>query len=93
MVNESSDYRCMLRTHQTDWQRGYQIQAFFCPDSVDTYLGDTPNVPRLMLGHSYWTTTPLSELRAMRCNCVKLWINTTSASGSQKPVSWGMTKR
>lgn len=36
MVNESSDYRCMLRTHQTDWQRGYQIQAFFCPDSVDT---------------------------------------------------------
>lgn len=67
MVNESSDYRCMLRTHQTDWQRGYQIQAFFCPDSVDTYLGDTPNVPRLMLGHSYWTTTPLSELRAMRC--------------------------
>ena len=45
MVNESSDYRCMLRTHQTDWQRGYQIQAFFCPDSVDTYLGDTPNCP------------------------------------------------
>ena len=25
-------------------------------------------------------------------NCVKLWINTTSASGSQKPVSWGMTE-
>ena len=67
MVNESSDYRCMLRTHQTDWQRGYQIQSFFCPDSVDTYLGDIPNVPRLMLGHSYWTTTPLSELRAKRC--------------------------
>ena len=53
LVNESSDYRCMFRTHETDWQRGYQIQAFFCPDSVDTYLGDTPNVPRMMLGHSY----------------------------------------
>lgn len=67
LVNESSDYRCMFRTHETDWQRGYQIQAFFSPDSVDTYLGDTPNVPRLMLGHSYWTTTPLSELRNIRC--------------------------
>ena len=22
LVNESSDYRCMFRTHETDWQRG-----------------------------------------------------------------------
>lgn len=66
LVNESSDYRCMFRTHETDWQRGYQIQAFFHPDSVNTYLGDTPNVPRLMLGHSYWTNTPLDALRDIR---------------------------
>ena len=45
LVSESSDYRCMFRTHETDWQRGYQIQAFFCPDSVDTYLGDTRMFP------------------------------------------------
>ena len=37
LVNESSDYRCMFRTHETDWQRGYQIQAFFSPDSVDKH--------------------------------------------------------
>lgn len=66
LINESSDYRCMLSTHQTDWQRGYQIQSFFNPDSVHAYLGDTPNVPRLMLGHSYWTNTPLNNLRDFR---------------------------
>lgn len=66
LITESSDYRCMFHTHQTDWQRGYQIQSFFNPDSVHTYLGDTPNVPRLMLGHSYWTNTPLKGLRDFR---------------------------
>ena len=97
MVNESSDYRCMLRTHQTDWQRGYQIQAFFCPDSVDTYLGDTPNVPRLMLGHSYWTTTPLSELRAIRCELrealdkynVGFWQTETCIMGNDEEIGGG----
>ena len=68
LINESSDYRCMFATHMTDWQRGYAIQSFFCPDSTDTYLGDTPNVPRLMAGHSYWTNTPLEALRASACN-------------------------
>lgn len=66
LVNESSDYRCMFSTHMADWQRGYEIQSFFCPDSTETYLGDTPNVPRLMVGHSYWTNTPLSDLRDIR---------------------------
>ncbi|MGL5273768.1 MAG: glycoside hydrolase [Phocaeicola sp.] len=68
LVNESSDYRCMYSTHEADWQRGYEIQAFFCPDSVDTYVGDVPNVPRMMAGHSYWTNTPLSDLRDIRCH-------------------------
>lgn len=66
LVNESSDYRCMLRTHMTDWQRGYSLRTLFSPDSVDTYLGNTPNVPRLIAGHSYWTNTPLSSLHDLR---------------------------
>ena len=97
MINESSDYRCMFRTHETDWQRGYQIQAFFCPDSVDTYLGDTPNVPRLMLGHSYWTTTPLSELRNIRCQLrdtldkhqVGFWQTETCIMGNDEEIGGG----
>ena len=59
LINESSDFRCMFATHQTDWQRGYEIQAFWNPDSVDTYVGNLPNVARVMAGHSYWTNTPV----------------------------------
>ena len=87
----------MFRTHETDWQRGYQIQAFFCPDSVDTYLGDTPNVPRLMLGHSYWTTTPLSELRNIRSQLrdtldkhdVDFWQTETCIMGNDEEIGGG----
>ena len=67
LVNESSDYRCMFSNQKTDWQRGNQIQSFFSPDSAATYLGDVPNVGRLMTGHSYWTNTPLQDLRDYRC--------------------------
>ena len=59
LVNESSDYRCMFATHQTDWQRGYEIQAFWNPDSIDTYVGNLPNIAKVMAGHSYWTNTPI----------------------------------
>lgn len=67
LISESSDYRCMMRTHMTDSRRGYQIQSFFCPDSTDTYIGNVPGVPRLMAGHSYWTNTPVeTDLRNLR---------------------------
>lgn len=59
LVNESSDFRCMYATHQTDWQRGYEIQAFWNPDSTDTYVGNLPSIARVMAGHSYWTNTPI----------------------------------
>lgn len=59
LVNESSDFRCMFGIHQTDWQRGYEIEAFWNPDSVDTYVGNLPSVARVMAGHSYWTNTPV----------------------------------
>ncbi len=66
LVNESSDYRCMYSTHVADWQRGYAIQALFTPDSIDTYVGDVPNVAKIMAGHSYWTNTPMWDLKAIR---------------------------
>ena len=59
LINESSDFRCMFATHQTDWQRGYEIQAFWNPDSTDTYVGNLPNIAPVMAGHSYWTNTPI----------------------------------
>lgn len=97
LVNESSDYRCMFATHMTNWERGYQIQSFFNPDSTATYLGDTPNVPRLIVGHSYWTNTPLSDLHDIRCQLrdtlnkykVDFWQTETCIMGNDEEIGGG----
>ena len=97
LVNEASDYRCMFDTHIANWERGYEIQSFFHPDSTETYLGGTPNVPRLMVGHSYWTNTPLNNLRDIRCrlrdelNKQKLdfWQTETCIMGNDEEIGGG----
>lgn len=67
LAPESFDYNCMYRTHQyTKADRSYQIQSYYSPDSVDAYIGDVPNVTRLMAAHSYWTNTPIADLRTIR---------------------------
>lgn len=66
IIPESSDYRCMMSTNMTDWQRGYEIKSFFSPDSIDTYVGNLSNLPRLMAGHSYWTNTPVETMKQTR---------------------------
>ncbi len=97
LVDESSDYRCLLRTHMTDWQRGNGIRSFFSPDSVDTYLGKTPNVPHLLAGHSYWTNTPLNNLHDIRCELrdslnkykVNFWQTETCIMGNDEEIGGG----
>jgi len=72
LVSESFDYNCMYRVHPyVKPDRGYQIQSFFTPDSTSTYIGNVPNVPRLMAAHSYWTNTPLTDLRKIRMEMSK----------------------
>lgn len=67
LVPESSDLRCLYSTDpHINADRGFQIQSFFTPDSVNTYLGDLYNVPRLATGHSYWTNSPVDTLRNIR---------------------------
>ncbi len=66
LIDESSDLRCLLGTHETNWERGYQIRTFFSKDSTKTYLGNLPNVPRQMVAHSYWTNTPVPYMREIR---------------------------
>jgi hypothetical protein len=57
----------MYRTHPyTKADRGYQIQSYFSPDSADAYIGNVYNVSRLMAAHTYWTNTPVSDLRTIR---------------------------
>jgi O-glycosyl hydrolase len=66
LVNESSDLRCLLGIYKTSWERGNTIRTLFSRDSTDTYLGETPQVPRLILGHSYWTNTPVRYMKRIR---------------------------
>ena len=63
----------MFATHQTDWQRGYEIQSFWNPDSVDTYVGNVPNIAPIMAGHSYWTNTPILQPGNRRYDKVGLY--------------------
>nr|WP_303776748.1 glycoside hydrolase [Bacteroides intestinalis] len=96
-ICESSDYRCMFSTHMTNHERGYEIQSFFSPDSVDTYLGNTPNVSRLIAGHSYWTNTPLNSLRNYRRQLrdtldkykVDFWQTETCIMGNDEEIGGG----
>lgn len=96
-ICEASDYRCMFATHMTNHERGYEIQSFFCPDSVDTYLGDTPKVLPLISGHSYWTTTPLNMLRDYRRQLrdtldkykVGFWQTETCIMGNDEEIGGG----
>lgn len=66
VVSESSDLRCLLENHQTDWQRGCALNTFFSPDSTETYLGHTPQVAQLIAAHSYWTNTPVEAMKGYR---------------------------
>ena len=66
IVNESSDLRCLLGTHMTDWQRAFELSSLFSPDSTDTYVGKCKNVMPLIAAHSYWTNTPLDYMREIR---------------------------
>lgn len=93
LVNESSDYRCMFATHETDWQRGYEIQAFWNPDSVDTYVGDVPNIANIMAGHSYWTNTPVLKPTDRKYERVGLYgyrkrLNDEFNKLKNRPVFW-----
>lgn len=74
-----------------------QFQSFFNPDSTATYLGDTPNVPQLMVGHSYWTNTPLNNLHDIRCQLkdtldkykVDFWQTETCIMGNDEEIGGG----
>lgn len=98
LVAESFDYNCMYRVHPyVKPDRGYQIQSFFGPDSVATYLGNVPNVPRLMAAHSYWTNTPLEDLRTIRMemgkelqkNKVGFWQTELCIMSNDKEIGYG----
>lgn len=97
LINESSDYRCMLETHIADWQRGNEIKAFFTKDSTETYLGNVNHLPRLIGGHSYWTNTPVPYMREIRIRMreackemgIKFWQTETCIMSNDEEIGGG----
>lgn len=68
LVNESSDLRCLLGIHMTDWQRGNTLKTLFSKDSTKTYLGSLKHIEPVIAAHSYWTNTPLDFMKSIRQN-------------------------
>lgn len=97
IVNESSDLRCVLGTHNTDWTRGYALNTFFNRYSSKTYLGNLKHVPMRIAAHSYWTNTPISYMRdirkQLRRECQKLgvsyWQTEICIMGNDKEIGGG----
>lgn len=71
MLSEASDYRCLLGVHDAGWQRGNEIESYFCPDSTATYVGRLKHLPHLIGAHSYWTNTPVDFMRETRKRVAK----------------------
>lgn len=97
IIPESSDYRCMMSTHETGPERGYEIQSFFSPDSTATYVGGLKNLPRLMAGHSYWTNTPVEYMKecrkalrdTLRKHDVDFWQSEVCIMGNDEEIGGG----
>lgn len=66
VLNESSDLRCLLGIYEAGWQRGNTISTLFGKDSTETCVKGLPHVANAVLGHAYWTSTPVEEMRRTR---------------------------
>lgn len=66
LVNETGDMRYLIGKRGDGHSFGNNMENFFNPTKKDTYIGGTPNVPQLIVGHSYWSNTPVDTMRAVR---------------------------
>ena len=97
MFNESSDLRCLLGIHQTSWQRGREIPAFFSKDSAATCLRGLYGTMPVIMTHSYWTNTPVSYMRqirealrdSLRRYGVEYWQTELCVMGNDEEISGG----
>jgi O-glycosyl hydrolase len=98
---ESSNYLCLYNVEpNTTFDRGYQIQSYFSPDSSATYIGNLYNVPRMIAGHSYWTNTPVDRMRDIRIqlnstlekNKVNFWQTELCVMGNDNEIGGGSKK-
>lgn len=97
LVNESSDYRCLLGVYKTHSDRGNTLRSFFTPDSTTTFIGNLPNLLPLIGAHSYWTNTPIDSLRRVRERLGRelaqlgkgFWQTETCIMGNDEEIGYG----
>lgn len=98
---ESSNYLCLYDIEpNTKYDRGFQIQSYFLPDSSNSYIGNLTNVPKLIAGHSYWTNTPVERMRDIRIKLdktikntgVKFWQTELCVMGNDTEIGGGGKK-
>lgn len=97
LVNESSDYRCMVGTHMTDDRRGFHFRRFFGKCDSETDVSSLPNVLKVMAGHTYWSNTPVPFMREMRIKVreeaekhgVKFWQTEYCIMGNDEEIGGG----
>lgn len=66
VLNESSDLRCLLGIYEAGWERGNTIATLFGRDSTAIRVKGLPGIEDAVLGHAYWTNTPVEEMRRTR---------------------------
>lgn len=66
MLCESSDLRCLLGEYKAGWQRGYTLATLFGKDSTKTSVRNLYGIGNAVLGHAYWTNTPIDTMRSIR---------------------------
>ena len=66
MLCESSDLRCLLGEYMAGWQRGNTIETLFGKDSTKTNVRNLYGVGNAVLGHTYWTNTPIDTMKSIR---------------------------
>ena len=97
LVNEASDYRCLVGTHMTDDRRGYHFRHFFGKSDASTDVTGLSNVLQVMAGHTYWSNTPVPFMREMRikvreeaAKCgVKFWQTEYCIMGNDEEIGGG----
>ena len=66
VLNESSDLRCLTGIYKAGWQRGNTIATLWGKDSTKTSVRGLYGIPDVVLGHTYWTNTPIDSMRISR---------------------------
>lgn len=66
IVMEVSNLKNLIgRNEHTPFAQGYALQQLFTPDSA-AYIDNLRHVPGLIVGHSYWTNTPVTFMASLR---------------------------